>query len=84
MLKQWEAVYVGYVLDPHPNLKMVTLHGKGNASFFVQLNDHVQVPFFFLGGQYVSVDFFSAKYICLVFISCLPPDPCEMISLHFE
>ena len=45
------AVYVGYVLDPHQNLKMVTLHGKGNASFFfVQLNDHVQVPFFFWGG----------------------------------
>ena len=64
LLKQWEAVYVGYVLDPHQNLKLVTFHGKGDTALFkfVQLNDHVQVPFFW--GKYVSV-VFSSKNICL-------------------
>ena len=35
---------------------------KGMPVFFVQLNDHVQVPFF-LGGQYISVVFIQKIYV---------------------
>lgn len=67
LFKQWEAV--GYVLDPHQNLKMMTLHGKENGLFSCISKWSCSGSFFLGWGGSMFQLFFIQNICCIYFLS---------------